>query len=65
MGRTLTDGTHAGRWNDTGSNGMPPGEMKRGLGMAHHYRTTGRENRSVTTRGRLPASPGQTWGDQK
>ena len=33
--------------------------------MAHHYRTTLRENRSVTTRGWLPTSPGQTWGDEK
>ena len=33
--------------------------------MANHYRTIGCENRSITTRGRLPTSLGQTWGDQK
>ena len=59
-GHTLTDGTHAGRRNDAGSDGMLPGETKRGLGMAHHYRTTGRENQNVTTRRQLSASPGGT-----
>ena len=33
--------------------------------MAHHYRTTERENQSITTRGWLLASLGQAWGDQK
>ena len=65
MGHTLTDGTHAGQRNDAGSDRMPPSEAKRDLGMAHHYRTTGHENRSVTTRRQLSASPGGTWKTPK
>ena len=65
MGHTLTDGTHAERWNDAWSDETPPGEARCGLGMAHHYRTTGRKNRSVTTRRQLSASPGRTWKNPK
>ena len=65
MGHTLTDGTHAGQQNDAESDGTPPGETKHGLGMAHHYRTTRRENQSVTTRRQLSASPGGTWKNPK
>ena len=50
MGHTLTDGTHAGRQNAAGSDRTPPGETKCGLGVAHHYRTTGHKNQNVTTR---------------
>ena len=60
IGHTLTDGMHVGRRNDVGSDGTPPGEMKRGLGMAHHYHTIGHENQSITTRRQLSAPPGGT-----
>ena len=65
IGHTLTDGTHAGRRNDTGSDGTPSGETKRGLGMAHHYHTTGHENRNIATRRQLSAPPGGTWKNPK
>ena len=64
-GHTLIDGTHAGRRNDAGSDGTPPSETKHGLGMAHHYRTTRRENQSVTTHRQLSASLGGTWKNPK
>ena len=65
MGHTLNDGTHVDRWNDAGSDGMPPGETKRGLGMAHHYRMAGRKNQNVTTRMQLFAPLGGTWKNPK
>ena len=33
--------------------------------MAHHYRMTDHENRSITTRRQLSASPGRTWKNSK
>ena len=64
-GTALTEGTRTDQQNNTGSDGTPPGEMKHGLGMAHHYRTTGHKNQSVTTRRQLSASPGGTWKNPK
>ena len=43
MGRTLPDG-------------MAPGQTGRGLGMAHHYRTTGTRNKAPPRAGGPPPS---------
>jgi len=65
IGHTLTDGTHADRRNAAWSGKTPPSEMRCGLCMAHHYRMTECENRSVTTCRQLSSSPGGTWKNPK
>ena len=65
MGHTLTEGTRTDRRNDAGSDGTPPGETKRGLGMAYQYRTTERKNQNVTICRQLSASLGGTWKNPK
>ena len=65
MGHVLTEGTRTDRRNDAGSDETPSGETKRGLGMAHHYCTTGHENRNITIRRQLSTPPGGTWKNPK
>ena len=65
MGHVLTEGTRTDRRNDAGSDGTPPGETKRGLGMAHHYCMTGHKNQNITTCRQLSSSPGGTWKNPK
>ena len=55
-GHALIEGAHTDQRNDTGSDRMPPGETKRGLGMAHHYRTTGRKTEASPHAGSPPLS---------